>query len=162
MITGSTFSRSEMWSFHISTSIAFSSPAALAQLAVVGRVPGLADHRVALEALDHDAALVVHREVHRADHPVALALAVPALGGASSAPAASWSFSHSKKPHMPQRGAVELVVGVVDVGADASDDAAVAAGEEQLRLAVLEERIEAGAEEQPGARSAAGASIGAR
>ena len=50
---------------------------------------------------------------------------------------------------MPQRDAVELVVGVVDVRADPPDDAAVAAGEEQLRLAVLEERVEARAQEQP-------------
>ena len=34
-------------------------------------MPGLLDHRDALEALDHHAALVVDREVHRADHVVA-------------------------------------------------------------------------------------------
>ena len=44
---------------------------------------------------------------------------------------------------MPQRVAVVVVEGVVDLGADAADDAPVAAGEEQLRLAVLEERVQA-------------------
>ena len=35
-----------------------------------------------------------------------------------------------------------LVEGAVDLGADPADDAAIAPGEEQLRIAVLEERVE--------------------
>ena len=61
-------------------------PGALAQPLVVGRVPGLADHRLALESLDQDAALVVHREVHRADHAVAATLAEPGRRGVEERP----------------------------------------------------------------------------
>jgi hypothetical protein len=46
-------------------------PGRLAQRAVVRRVPGLLDHRLAVEPLDLHPGLVVHREVHRADHPIA-------------------------------------------------------------------------------------------
>ena len=52
-------------------------PLALEQRLVVGVVPGREDDRRALVALDQQAALVVGREVHRADHPVAAALAQP-------------------------------------------------------------------------------------
>ena len=59
-----------------------SSPAALEQPLVVGRVPGLAGSSAACSKPSiSDAALVVHREVHRADHAVAAALAQPGLGG---------------------------------------------------------------------------------
>ncbi len=53
----------------------------LAALLVVRRVPGLLDHRLALEALDQHPALVVELEVHRPDHPVAAAPAQPARRG---------------------------------------------------------------------------------
>jgi hypothetical protein len=43
----------------------------LGPLGVVRRVPRLLDHRLALEALDQHARLVVDREVHRPDHVVA-------------------------------------------------------------------------------------------
>ena len=50
---------------------------------------------------------------------------------------------------MPQRLLVVVVERVVDLGADAADDAAVAPGQEELRLAVRKNGVEAPAEEQP-------------
>jgi hypothetical protein len=44
---------------------------------------------------------------------------------------------------------VEVVEGGVDVGADTAHDVPVAASQKQLRLTVLEERVEAGSEKQP-------------
>ena len=97
-------SRSEMSSSHIRGRPAFSRPGLLAALLVVGRVPRLLDHRLAVEALDEHAALVVHREVHRPDHAVAPARPQPALGGGEQrAAATSGSSSNSRKPNMPQR-----------------------------------------------------------
>ena len=53
---------------------------ALEQLRVVAVRPGREDQRRALVALGQHAALVVHREVGRADHPVAALPAQPLLG----------------------------------------------------------------------------------
>ena len=54
---------------------------ALEQPLVVGVMPALEDQGLSLVALDEQAALVVGREVHRADHPVSAALTEPSLGG---------------------------------------------------------------------------------
>src|SRR4029079_9372254 len=51
----------------------------LEPLTVIRGMPRLGDHRVAVVSLDQDAALVVGGEVHRADHPLAPALAHPLL-----------------------------------------------------------------------------------
>ena len=90
-------------------------------------MPGLLDHRRAVEALDQHAALVVHREVHRPDHPVTAALAQPGLGGAQQ------RLEHlavvdelEEAEHAPAR-AVELVEGEVDLRSDPADDLAVRA-----------------------------------
>ena len=112
-------------------------------------MPGLADHRLALEALDQDAALVVHREVDRADHAVAAALAQPGLGRVEQ-----------RVEHLLVVLALEEAEHAPGVAAGSSlkarsiwalirpTDPPVAPGEEQLRLAVLEERVHAAVQEQ--------------
>ena len=122
---------------------------ALAQLAVVGRVPGLADHRRALVALDQHAALVVHREVHRAHHAVAAALAQPARGGVEQRRERLRVLLQLEEPEHAPGVVVELVEGDVDLRAHPTDDPPVAPGQEQLGLAVLEVGVEARIEEQP-------------
>ena len=93
----------------------------LAALLVVGRVPGLLDHRLALEALDQHAALVVHREVHRPDHAVAAAARAASPRRRRAARGrTSGSSSNSRKPNMPQRLSWKRVEGVVDLRADAA------------------------------------------
>ena len=64
------------------------------------------------------------------------------------APITSGSSS-SRKPNIPQELPWELVERGVDLCADATDHATVPPREEQLRLAVLEEGVEARIEEQP-------------
>ena len=156
-MTGRIFSRSEICSSHMSRSIALVSPASSAAALVVGRVPGLLDHRHAVEALDQHAALVVHREVHRADHVVAPARAQPLLGGVEQRRQDLGVVLELEEAEHPPAVAVVGVERVVVLGADAADDPPVAAGEEQLGVAVLEERVEAAGEEDAAARGAAGA-----
>jgi hypothetical protein len=124
-------------------------PARLAKLAVVRRVPGLLDERLALVALDQDAALVVHLKVHRPDHAVAAALAQPALRGREQHVEGLLVVLDLEEAEHPPAVVVVGVEGVVDLGADPPDDATVAAGQEQLGLAVAEERVEPRREEQP-------------
>ena len=133
----------------MNASTAFSSPALLAQPLVVRRVPRLADHRLAVESLDQHAALVVHREVHRADHPVAAALAEPVRRRVEQGPRRLRVVLQLEEAEHPPGVVVEVVERGVDLGADPAHHAAVAARQEQLRLTVLEERVEARAEEQP-------------
>ena len=112
-------------------------------------MPGLPDHRLEVEALDQHAGLVVHREVHRPDHAVAAALAQPAPRRRRAARAQDLRvlLELEEAEHAP-RVVVVVVEGAVDLGADPAHHAAVAAGEEELRLAVLEEGVEARAQEQ--------------
>ncbi len=125
-------------------------PRLLAQPLVVGRLPGLADHRLALEALDQHAALVVHGEVHRADHAVAPALAQPLGGGVEQRGERLGVLLHLEEAEHPPGVVVELVEGGVDLRAHAADGTAVAPGQEELALAVLEERVQpAGQEHVP-------------
>ena len=104
----------------------------------------------ALEALDQHAALVVHREVDRADHVGrARARAASRRRRRAARGSTSGSSSSSRKPNMPQRLLVEGVEVVVVLGRDAPDHALAATGEEQLRVAVREERVQPPVEEQP-------------
>ena len=113
-------------------------------------MPGLLDHRLAVEALDQQAALVVHREVHRADHVVAPVRAQPRAAAASSSGGRmSGASSSSRKPNMPQRWPWKRVELVVVLGRDPAHDAPVALGQEQLRVAVREERVLAAHQEDP-------------
>ena len=150
-------------SSHISRSIALSRPVRLEQLLVVGRVPGLEDHRRLVEALDQDPALVVHREVHRAEHPLAAALAQPAAWRRRSARATtSGSSLGSKKPNMPslppwnssQRWSMWAVIRPTTSPSRSA--------EEELGLGVLEPRVLARGRGTGGARSAAAAPTAGR
>jgi hypothetical protein len=94
-----------------------------------------------LVALDQHAALVVGREVHRADHPVAPALAQPALGGAEQRRGGLGVVLALEPAEQAPVVALELVEVAIDVGADPPDGAPVAPGEEVLGLGVLEERV---------------------
>ena len=128
-------------SSHISVSIALRHPGALDQPRVVAVGPVREDDRRALEALDEHAALVVHREVHRADHAVAPARAQPALGGGQQRRGGLRVVLALEEAEQAPGVVLELVEDAVDLRGDAPDRAAVAPGEEVLGLAVLEERV---------------------
>ena len=106
--------------------------------------------RLALVALDQQAALVVGREVHRADHAVAPALAQPVSRGLEQRPRpTSGSSSALEEAEQAPVVALELVEVVVDVGADPAHGLAVAPGQEELDVGVLEERVLAPVQELP-------------
>jgi hypothetical protein len=110
----------------------------LAQALVVRRLPGLADHRLALEAIDENAALVVDREVHRADHAIAAVGRQPARRGVEQRRQDLGVVLELEEAEHAPAVAVEAVEGVVVLGGDPAHHAAVAQGQEQLRGAVLE------------------------
>jgi hypothetical protein len=109
---------------------------------VVGRVPGLLDHRLDLEPVDQHTGLVVHLKVHRSDHLLPPADAQPVrrhleqgvedflvvleLDEAEHPPGSVWVSG--ERP--------------VDLSGDPSHGAPVAAGEEVLAIGVLEVRIQ--------------------
>ena len=120
----------------------------LDQLAVVGRVPGLEDHRPPLVALDQDPELVVGGEVHRAEHRLAALARAPTRRRRRAAPSAtSGSFADSKKPNIPSLPPWNSSQRLVDLGGDPADRLAVALGEEVLGLGVLEEGVLVAVEE---------------
>jgi hypothetical protein len=104
-------------------------------------VPVREDDRRALVALDQQAALVVGREVHRTDHPVAAAFAQPGLRRAKQCVRRLARVLAFEEAEHPPAVVLELVEAVVDVRGDAPDRLAVAPGEEVLGLGVLEERV---------------------
>ncbi len=146
-MTGSTLSRSVTSRFHISRSIALVRPVLLHQALVVGRVPRLEDHRAQLEALDQDAALVVHREVRGPDHALAAALRSHACAASSSEPSTSGSSSNSTKPNQPQFALCCSLKARLICARDAAHHAPVPPREEVGGLAVAEEGVHAPVEE---------------
>ena len=91
-------------------------PGGLAAGLVVGRVPRLADERLALEALDQHAGLVVDLEAHRPHHAVTAARAAPRLGrGQQRVDDLLVVLELQEAEHAPA-AAVELVEGEVDLG----------------------------------------------
>src|SRR4051795_3478950 len=123
-------------------------PRLLQAAGVVRRGPGLLDERLALEALDEHAGLVVHREVHRADHAVAPALPQPRRGRVEQRGEHRGVVLELEEAEHAPLVAVGGVEGVVDLSADAPGHAARAARQEQPRVAVREERVLAPAEER--------------
>ena len=118
-----------------------SRPAALEQLPVVGVVPALEDQRLALVALDQQAALVVGGEVHRArpcGRGRARAASPRPRRAARRPPRVVLALEEAEQPPVV---VLELVEVAVDVGADPAHRLAVAPGEEVLGLGVLEERV---------------------
>src|SRR4051794_29837173 len=115
---------------------------------VVRRMPRLLDERLALEALDEHARLVVHREVHRADHAVARAPPQPRRGRLEQGGEDRRVVLELEEAEHAPRVVVGGVERVVDLGADPPHDAARAAGDEQARVAMREERVLAAAEER--------------
>ncbi len=111
---------------------------ALEQVRVVGVVPVLEDLRPELVALHEQPAFVVGREVERADHVVALALAQPAEGGVEQGLGDRRVVLALEEAELPPVVALHLVEAIVDLGRDPADDPAVAAGQEVLGLGVLE------------------------
>ena len=106
-------------------------------------MPVLEDLRAELEALDEQAALVVGREVERADHVVAAALAQPGEGGVDQRRGDLGVVLALEEAELPPVVVLDLVEALVDLGGDPADDAAVAAGEEVLGVGVLEEGVAA-------------------
>ena len=124
-------------------------PAALDQLGVVGRVPGLEDQRGDVVALDQQAALVVGREVHRADHPLAASLAQPAGRCVEQRVRGLGVVLALEEAEHAVLAALEVVPALVGLGRDPPDDLAVAPGHEVLGLGVVEERVLGAVEEAP-------------
>ncbi len=110
----------------------------LDQLAVVGRVPGLEDHRSPVVAIDEDADLVVGGEVHRAEDATAAFAARPLGGGAEQRGRHLGVVGALEEAEHRVFAALELVPAVVDLGADPADRLAVALREEVLGFGVLE------------------------
>ena len=108
---------------------------------VVAVMPGAEDDRRALVAFDQQAALVVGREVHRADHAVAPARAQPLLGGVQQRARGLGVVLALKPAEQPPLVVLKLVEVVVDVRADPPNHSPVAVGQEELGLGVLEERV---------------------
>jgi hypothetical protein len=121
----------------------------LQQFQVVGVVPALEDQRLALVALDQQAALVVGREVHRADHAVAAPVAQPVPRGVEQGRGRLGIVLALEEPEQAPVVALELVEVMVDVGADPPDRLPVAQRQEELGLRVVEERILPAIEECP-------------
>ena len=116
-------------------------PGAVHQLAVVRRVPGLEDHRRLVVALDEDPALVVHREVHRAEDALTTAGADPIRGRVEQRVRGLGVVRHLEEAEEPVRAALVFVPAAVDVRRDPADGLAVALGKEVLGLRVLEPRV---------------------
>jgi hypothetical protein len=116
-------------------------PVALEQLLVVRVVPVLEDLGLQLVALHEQAAFVVRAEVHRADDPIAIAAAQPALGARQESRRHALVVLAFEEAEQAPVVALELVEAPVHVGADAADGPAVPPGEEVLGLGVLEERV---------------------
>ena len=116
---------------------------------VVGRVPGLLDHRAQLVSLDQDAALFVHREVRGPDHPLHPARPQPCLGGAQQGLQHLLVVLELEEPVPAPLLLLVVVERVVDLGGDPSHDPPVAPGDEVLGLAMAEERVHPPVQEQP-------------
>jgi hypothetical protein len=118
-------------------------PERLEPLPVVGRVPGLEDHRVPVVALDEDAALVVGGEVHRPEQPLAASLPHPGLGRVEERGEDRGVAVGLDEAELAVVAALVLVPAPVDLGGDPADrlPLAVAPGEEVLRLGVVEEGV---------------------
>src|SRR5436189_2361409 len=104
-------------------------------------MPELEDLRLQLVAVDEQAALVVGREVERADHPLAAALAVPALGCLEQRIGDLLVVDRLEEPEQAPLVVLDLVQAMVDVRRDPPDDLPVALRKKVLGLSVLEERI---------------------
>src|SRR5206468_12307710 len=102
----------------------------------------LADLGLQLEALVEDPALLVHDEVHRADHPVTSALAQPVLGRRQQSVEYVGVVFELEKAEQAPAVALELVERPIDLDADPAHHPPVAPGEEQLGLAMAEEGIQ--------------------
>lgn len=90
---------------------------------------------------DQHADLVVGREVHRADHPVATALAQPSLRGVQQRTRRFRVVLALEPPKQTPLVVLEFVEVPIDMGADATDRPPIAVGEEVLSFSVLEEGI---------------------
>src|SRR3954467_11992399 len=122
-------------------------PRALGQVLVVGVLPRLLDHRLALEAVDQDARLVVHREVERPDDLAAVTLAQPPLGGRGEPAGGVVVVLALEEAEQPPVVPLVVVEVAVDLGADAADRLAAPPGDEQLGVTVVEERVLLAAQE---------------
>src|SRR3954470_977916 len=123
-------------------------PGLLEAPGVVRRVPRLLDQRLALEAVDQDAGLVVHREVHGAHHAVAPAGRVPGGRRVEQRGEHLGVVLELEEGEHPPRVVMGGVERVVELGRDPAHDAAGAAGQEQARVAVGEEGVLPAAEER--------------
>src|SRR3954470_6323153 len=110
-------------------------------------LPRLLDHRLALEPVDQHARLVVHGEVERADHLAAVALAQPRLGGGHQSARCLVVVLALEEAEDAPVVALVLVEVAVDLSADPADRLVAPPGDEQLRVAVLEEGVLLAAQE---------------
>ena len=112
-------------------------------------MPRLANQGLELETLDQDPALVVQREVHRAEHLLAAARRQPRLARPEQSLEQLLIVLELEEAEHARVAFVEAVVRVVDLGAGAADNASATTGEEVLGLAVLEIGVQVSAQEDP-------------
>jgi hypothetical protein len=104
-------------------------------------VPAGEDDRRPVEPGHEQPALVVGREAHGPDEPVAVALQHPRRGGVDERAGGLLVVLALEPAEEPPPVALELPEVAIDVGGDPPHDAAVPLGQEVLRLGVLEERV---------------------
>ena len=93
---------------------------------------------MALVALDQEPALVIGGEVHRAEQPLAAALADPILGGPEQGFEDLGVVLGLDEAELTVLAALELVPAAVDLGGDPPDGLAVSPGEEVFGIGMLE------------------------
>ena len=107
----------------------------------MGRVPRLEDHRGLVIALDQQPDLVVGREVHRAQHPLAPPLGEPGGGRVDQGAGDRGVILGLEEAEHAVVAALKLVPAAIEVGGDPPDHLALALAQEVLGLGVLEERV---------------------
>src|SRR5437588_7896726 len=111
-------------------------------------MPRLPDHRLELEPLDQDPALVVQLEVHRPDHPLAPSLPEPPFRGFEQRVKHALVVLELQEPEHPPPAVMEVVERVVDLRRDTPHHSTLAPRQEVLGLAVGEVRIQLAGKKQ--------------
>src|SRR6185369_7620711 len=107
----------------------------------IGRVVGYHQNRLAVEAVDQQADLLVDRQAERSGHPLHGLGAQPVLGRLEQGGEDRWIVLRHQAAEMASVVGVALEIGAVDLGSDAADHLAATAGEEESDLDMPEQRI---------------------
>jgi hypothetical protein len=115
--------------------------AALDEALIVGPVVRHHEERGRVEAFDEEAALVVHRGVHRAADGGDVALLEPSAGGGEEGGGGFLIVDALEEAEEAAVFFVEAVVGVVEDGGEAADGLFAVEGEESLDFGVIVEGV---------------------